>query len=280
LDSDEQVVQVALDQVDLSDTQFKFRMHLRVGRLLESLRDEGQQFPVLLRRKGGKYQIISGFRRVTALTQLADLEAKRARQEDREPVIPKVLAVVRDDLEDDATATRVSIIENEERQSYNDLDRAYAILAYRRTGKTNAEVAEVFNVGKRQIERLQELTKLPADMQDALADQRAGFDATKAVRIMQYARKASGKRADALAKKWLDWTLREQATYQQLNAALKADESRKRESRPIKLYVEQTKAGEMSLRVRPISIDTSLSAEQKRALLKDLRAVVEFVEGL
>lgn len=139
---------VSLDAIDLGDETFKFRVSLRVASLAKSIKAEGQQIPVLLRRLegSGQLQVISGFRRITAIKSLR---------------WPTVNAIVRSDLDDDATACRVSILENEHRQTYNDVDRAHAILAYRKMGTSADEIEELFRVGARQRQRLEKLTTFP-----------------------------------------------------------------------------------------------------------------------
>jgi ParB family chromosome partitioning protein len=251
---------IPFSEIDLSDHQFRFRVNLRIGNLAGSIAAEGQQFPVILRRKrDGKLQVISGFRRLAAIDKLG---------------WDKVKAVIRNDLDDDAEACRVSILENEIRQTYNDLDRAYAILAYRRMGKTAGEIEEIFKVGARQRQRLEELTTFPKALQNAVADGRV--PSTHAVKLMQHARKFE----DTDISAWIKWIADDNASMKQLNAALKEEVADGKRGQPVELFVAKEKDGRRSLRIRPISIDESLSAKQRKALLKDLKRVIGFVERL
>ena len=256
-----EVETIPLDKIDLDDATFKFRVNLRLGSLVDSIREGGQQFPVLLRRGQGKkkYQIISGFRRIAAIRKLG---------------WDRVNAVVRTDLRDDAEAFKVSIIENEERETYNDLDRAYAILKYRGMGKSTAEVEEIFRVGARQRQRLEELTRFPPRLQEAVAAERVS--STNAVRLMQHVRRYP----QADLKKWIAWIEENNATYGSLGKALRQEAAASEEAAPIELYVERERDGKKSVRIRPIAIDGSITSAQKTKLLEDLKAVMEFVEKL
>lgn len=91
--------------------------------------------PIIVRSygkgRGTRYQIISGFRRTTAVRDLG-FEA-----------IP---AVVRTDLEDDEEAFRASVLENTQRKTYSDIDRALVIRGYDERGHTGREIAEVLGL--------------------------------------------------------------------------------------------------------------------------------------
>ena len=255
------VERVPLALIDLDDTTFRFRIKMRLGKLPDSIEENGQQFPILLRRipSSGRFQLISGFRRVAALQKLR---------------WDHVNAIIREDLDDDAEAVRVSVIENEIRQTYNDLDRAYAILAYRRMGKTTAEIGELFKVGKRQIQRLQKLVDFPEELQDAVADDRVS--STNAVRLMQHVDQYP--KTDVSA--WIKRIEEEKLTYKDLNKLLKEAATDKDEEKPIEFFKEREKNGVKSLRIRPIAISSDLTEGQRKKLIKDLNAVLKFVKEL
>jgi len=71
-------------------------------------------------------EIISGFRRASAMRELG---------------FDTITAIVRHDLDDDELAFRAAIIENEQRQTYSDIDRALAIIRYELAGWSSVEVA-------------------------------------------------------------------------------------------------------------------------------------------
>lgn len=257
----------------MGDESFRFRANLRVGDLMESIQREGQQIPIFLRKVDGRdtYQLISGFRRVTALLKLG---------------VTHVKAIVRTDLDNDDKAFRVSILENEERKTYNDLDRANAIYQYKtRLAKTNAEIENIFRIGARQRQRLESITTFPDALKTAITDDRVS--STLAVRLMQHARQHVQKTGAtwttetvAWVKRWIAWITDNSATLEKLNSALREEVSEKREENPIEFCVPQTRDGKKSLRIRPISIDASLTAAQRKKLVEDLKTTIKFVEGL
>lgn len=257
---------IPIEDIDLDGDDaelFRYRVNLRVGRLAKSIKEEGQQIPVILRRPfgSGKLQVVSGFRRINAIKSLG---------------WETVNAIVRGDIDDDVDACKVSILENELRATYNDVDRAFAMVAYRELGRTHEEIEQLFKIGARQRQRLQEITTFPESLQEAIADEDSAMDSTKAVRLMQHMRKHPKSDIDAWIKRVED----QRMTLAQLNRALRESVAEQRAAGPIEFYVRRNKRGRESLRIRPIKVDETLTAEQRGALLKDLKAVIEFVEEL
>ena len=124
---------------------------VRVSDLVKSIKESGQQIPAVVRPhpnqgKGYKWQLISGFRRATAL---AELKATH------------IAAYVRRDLTDDQEAFRASVLENMARKTYSDIDRAYVIKRHQDAGYTGFEVAALMNLTKRQKNNLLSLLDLP-----------------------------------------------------------------------------------------------------------------------
>ena len=257
----DKVQAVPISDIDIEDETFKFRVNLLLGRLVESIRKDGQQFPVLLRRVENreKLQIISGFRRINAIRKLGWTQ---------------VNAIVRDDLDDDEQACRISIIENEDRQTYSDIDRAHAILAYREMGKSTAEVEEIFNLGERQRQRLQTLTRFPQLVQDAIAEER--IVTTQALSLMQHKR----KNPDTDLAHWIRWVEANDASCAKLNAALRAAAAEESADKPVELFARKHRNGETALRFRPVRIDKSMSRVQRESVAKALREALAFLESL
>jgi len=126
------VVEVNLSDINAEDTEYQFRVSLKVSDLVKSIRQDGQQFPVILR--GEKpYQIVSGFRRITALRELQAV---------------KVKAIIREDL-DDEEAFKVSFIENEKKKNLNALDKAHAVEKLKKFGKKREEIALIFGLSEK-----------------------------------------------------------------------------------------------------------------------------------
>lgn len=255
------ILNIKLHEIDLTDETFRFRVKLKVGKLASSLAQEGQQFPIVLRKKkDGKLQIISGFRRIAAIQKLGWETVK---------------AVIREDLEVDTEACKVSILENEIRQTYNDLDRAYAILAYRKMGNNSAEIEEIFKVGIRQRQRLEALIKFPKELQEAVAGK--DISLSHAVRLMQFIR----KNPRIKVQKWIDWIVKNEATFSQLNAALNSEADAKSKKQQTKLFQEtKGKNGKKAIRMMPISIKPGMSKKHKEALQKEFQKLLEIIEAM
>ena len=163
-----EVAHVPLEQIDLDDTTYMFRASLREGPLADSIKSQGIQVPVMLRRHDGSdnYQIVSGFRRCHA--------AKRAG-------LDHVPAIVRD--LDDEEAFRVSVLENSSRKTYSDIDRALVIKLYEQRGYGTAEITSVMGLNDRQVRNLKALLKLPKSVQTAVDDPEQHFSTTHAITL-------------------------------------------------------------------------------------------------
>jgi ParB/RepB/Spo0J family partition protein len=154
---EDKVKTLDIDKIDLTKNEFEFRLTTRFGDLVESIQANGQQFPVVVRlipdTTPKKYQLISGFRRVRALSELK---------------IPEVKAIVRD-LDDD-TAYKISFMENEKRKSLTGVDKAHAIAKLRVLGKTNTQIKELYGIGDKQLSRYEKVGKFPEILKRAISD--------------------------------------------------------------------------------------------------------------
>ncbi len=112
-------VWLPMDAIDLDDEMFCFRMDLFVEKLAVDIAENGQDFPVVVRPKGERHQLICGFRRVTALKKLGR---------------DRVRAVVRTLSEQEAW--RLAWAENEARASYSPVDRAHAVAKAQLAGRS------------------------------------------------------------------------------------------------------------------------------------------------
>ena len=177
-----EVKMVPLSEIDLDNTQYMFRHDLRTGPLERSLREQGLQVPVILRSRGRgqrKHQIISGFRRVTAASRLGWKD---------------IGAVIRSDLDTDEAAFRASVLENTNRKTYSDIDRALVIHEYRKRkiGKDAQVPMDVLGLTKRQQRNLLSLLDLPGPVQTAIDDETQAFSATHGLTLKQAAGKFPG----------------------------------------------------------------------------------------
>jgi len=168
------VEHIPLDELDLGDHSFRFRAALRVGPLRDSIAAEGQQLPIVVRWVGAsgeqRYQIISGFRRATAMRELQ---------------ATTIAAIVRDDLGDDEAAFRASVLENSQRRTYSDIDRALVIKSYEDRGFSSVDVAQLMGLSKRQKNNLRSLLDLPRTVREAIDDPDQPFGATHGLVLKQ-----------------------------------------------------------------------------------------------
>jgi len=165
------VVHLALDQLDLDDQTFMFRAALRFGPLKNSIQESGQQMPIIVRRSPAdseRYQVISGFRRATAIRELG---------------LQTVAAIVRDDLSDDEAAFRSSVLENCQRKTYSDIDRAHVVRSYRARGFSSVAIGELMGLSVRQIANVEKLVELPELVQAAIDDAEKPFSATHGITL-------------------------------------------------------------------------------------------------
>ena len=177
---------VPLAQIDVDDTTFRFRLSLRVDLLAKSVREQGIQIPLVLRP--GRclekpYQVVCGFRRAEA-ARVAGLQA-----------VPAMIRVL-----SDVQAYELSFAENEFRKTLSDLDRANAIAQLMRAGRTVPEVAGMFRLSDRQVQRLRSLLEFPEALRRALEDPESGVLTTHAVVLMK-AKRRHGDKVDLV--EWL-----------------------------------------------------------------------------
>lgn len=249
-----------LSSIDLENTQFMFRLALRLGDLKRSIEEAGQQLPIVVRPlEDGRFQIIAGFRRANALRALG---------------ASSVLAVVRNDLADDQAAFHFSIIENSARKTYSDVERAFAIRRLERAGHSSTRVAELMGLTPRQKNNIKALLQLPEDVQRAVDDPEHRITARHALLLRQAERKLgdldygawlSRIDGDPLSVRKLNTTLRKELGHRDRVFATLFDE-----------HGTTWSAGQV--RLSPVRLDVqSLSAEERARLLDELERLTVLV---
>jgi ParB family chromosome partitioning protein len=133
--------------------------------LAASIRREGVQEPVLVRRKGDEYELISGERRVRA-SVMADMAT-----------IP---AIAREASDDDML--RLGLIENIQREDLNaiELARAYSRLV-EEFSWTQEELAEQVGKKRATVANSMRLLNLPDDVQKAVAEDKISMGHARAL---------------------------------------------------------------------------------------------------
>ena len=259
------VEHIPLYKIDLSDNTYRFRAALRIGPLKKSIATEGQQMPIIVRKVGStraqRYQIISGFRRSTAM---AELRAET------------IAAIVREDLADDEAAFRASVLENSQRKTYSDIDRALVIRSYEERGYSSVEIADVLGLTERQKRNLKSLLQLPIPVQEAIDDATNRFSATHGLVLNQM----SHKYPELDFARWVEQVNQGNdgrgLSVAQLRRAINAEHRPDTgTARPSLLRADDTQASAGTFRFNPVRIVVAdLSDDDRTALKQELEAVL------
>ncbi|HET6463088.1 MAG TPA: ParB/RepB/Spo0J family partition protein, partial [Candidatus Krumholzibacteria bacterium] len=151
----EKVFEVATDGIDANPFQPRKRIDdEKLKELSESIKSDGVLQPVVVRRKGAKYELIMGERRLQA-ARLAG--------------VATIPVVVRD--VSDADALRLAIVENIQRESLNPIEEAQA---YRRLvsefSASQADVAGMVGKDRSSVANTLRLLNLPEEVQGMIQE--------------------------------------------------------------------------------------------------------------
>lgn len=139
------VEQIPLRDIDASDDTFRQRAIFAVDDLVAELRVTPQQMPVFLRRRAdGRFQVIAGFRRVRALSELGRPFAK-------------AIVVSCDDRE----AWRLAWAENVAHRKLRGVDLSYFVFRLHDEGHNSEEIAELCGMSARDAARVTAVGRLP-----------------------------------------------------------------------------------------------------------------------
>lgn len=149
----EESYEISIDLIDPSSLQPRTVFDdAKLEELAKSINANGVVQPVLLRRKGGRFELIAGERRWRA-AQLAGLTK-----------IPAVVQNVSDDR-----VLEIALIENIQREDLNPIEEARAYRKLIETlGLTQETVAERVGRDRSYVTNYLRLLKLPDDIQDLL----------------------------------------------------------------------------------------------------------------
>ncbi len=236
---------VSLRHIDHGDHRFQCRFSFSSGDLVDSLQRHGQQTPVILWGGIPPFKVIDGFRRIEAL---------RALQR------PSVLAVLRPDL-GEAEAFLLSFSENVRRKNLDTLDRAGAIWqAVHTWGLAKEDVAEIFSLSIRQIDRYLSLLDFPIGVLEAVKGRRISM--AHAVRLRQA--------CVVNTETWIQTIAAESLSARELARRLS-----KRRRRPKRYLVRQARG----FQLKAIRYRANLPAAEKERILEALRAAIELIQG-
>ena len=247
------VTELPLENIDLSNTQFEYRLDPGLELLIESIKKDGQQIPVIVRGVKPPYQLICGFRRTRSITAIGGATVK---------------AIILPDIDDDK-AHRLSVLENEERKSLTDLDRANACKRLQDEGHTQEEIARIMGCSQPKISRYFSLLSLPAPV----------FEALKAGRINTIHALILKDSGDLFSAEYLMKLIEEieqkSLSSRELERKIKSANKEKPAQPKERAYFHRTKQG---FKLIGFSYRPDLPAEEKQKAvqaLKDALAVLE-----
>lgn len=161
-----QFLEIDIDLIDPNEYQPRTNFKLdKLEELAQSIRENGIVQPVLVRRQGFRYQLISGERRWRA-AQIAGLSK-----------IPVVVHEVPDEK-----VLELSLIENIQREDLNPIEEAHA---FQRLidglGLTQEEVARRVGRDRTSVTNYVRLLKLPKDIQTLVEDEKLSMGHARAI---------------------------------------------------------------------------------------------------
>ncbi len=252
------MLQVKIDDLKDDDQTYMFRAALRVGPLKDSLHRQGQQVPIVVRKRGRgqrKYQVISGFRRVAAAKELGWSE----------------LFAIERELTDEE-AFRASVLENTARKTYSDIDRGYVIRAYKTRGHTSTEIGRMMGLTKRQINNLNGLLELPELVQQAIDDPDQHFKTTHGLTL----RKQAHKYPDIDYSAWIEMVNREELTVAKLTRALNKEYRPDAAPEVQSVFQDGTNISGGVFRFAPVKIAVAnLSDAEKKRIKGELQKLIK-----
>lgn len=153
----ERVVDVPVDKIEANPHQPRKRFDdVKLRELSESIKADGVLQPVVVRRKGAKYELIMGERRLQA-ARIAGAAS-----------IPVVVKDVRD-----VDSLRLALVENIQRENLNAIEEAFA---YRQLvasfGLSQADVARLVGRDRSSVANALRLLNLPQEVQEMVAEEK------------------------------------------------------------------------------------------------------------
>jgi len=147
--------EIDLDRIDPNPHQPRLQFdEERLNELAASIRENGVLQPVLVRRRGDRYQLVAGERRLSG--------AQRAG-------LLKIPAVIRDVADD--KLLELALVENIQREQLNAIEEAQAFQALiDRLGLTQEDLAERLGKDRSTIANGLRLLRLPPDARQLVAD--------------------------------------------------------------------------------------------------------------
>jgi ParB family transcriptional regulator, chromosome partitioning protein len=248
------VTEIALEEIDLSNTQFEYRLDPGLELLIDSIKKDGQQIPVIVRGIVPPYQLICGFRRTRSIKAIGGEVVK---------------AIILSEI-DDQKAHRLSVIENEERKSLTDLDRANACKRLQDEGKTQEEIAAIMGCSQPKISRYFSLLSLPAPV----------FEALKAGRINTIhaltLKDSTGLFSAEYLTKLIEEIEQKSLSSRELERKIKSAKKDRPSQAKERAYFQRTKQG---FKLMGFSYSPDLPAEEKQKAVQALKDALALLEA-
>jgi ParB/RepB/Spo0J family partition protein len=174
---------VPLAQIDAEGSAFRFRRTIRpdarIRELAASIEAQGLLHPLVVRKKGDLFELVSGFRRHGAMTFLARTKGIAP------SAYPVKVSVLPDGTSDDE-ALRVAFAENLARKTFDATEKAIAVVRLRdEFGKTQEEIADLLKVSKAGLQQVLELLAAPEDVRVAFRGGRLALKHALAIARIQ-----------------------------------------------------------------------------------------------
>ena len=160
------LLMLPVDEIDQNPFQPRREFgETEIASLAESLKEHDMLQPVLVRRAGQRWQLISGERRLRAAVQAG---------------IRQIPARVRD--ADDRLVAELAIVENLQRKDLNAIEKALSFQRYlREHGCTQDELGSRLKIDRSTIANLLRLLELPEEVQSSLRQGRISAGHAKAL---------------------------------------------------------------------------------------------------
>lgn len=146
-------LQIAVDQIDANPFQPRRQFSdAELQSLAESIKEHQQLQPILVRRVGERYQLISGERRLRATIRAG---------------LPTIRAEIRQ--ADDRLVAELAIIENLQRKDLNAIEKAMSFKRYLTQHQcTQDDLAKRLKIDRSTIANMMRLLELPEQITDAI----------------------------------------------------------------------------------------------------------------
>ncbi len=230
LSSGEELLEIDIDLIfpnaDQPRTNFTDE---NLQELANSIRENGIVQPIIVRRKGGQYEIVAGERRWRA-SQIAELR--------------KIPAVVKDVSDD--KMLELALIENIQRQELNAIEEAKAFKKLIETlGLTQELVAQRIGKERSYVTTYLRLLRLPHDLQQLVVENRISVGHARALLSLE---DENGQRQ--MARNIIETSLSVRETEKAVKRVLSGNEATKPQPKPKKEQSANVKAAETKLRRR------------------------------